>query len=126
MSVMEAAKRAAGRPTYKALLAENERLRSAITWALGETPDDKGLGFGDEDRRPHEGPRYGRYWWRKTLRRMAGMGDLAYDKTKRTIVPRDLQQTAAPAYECETCRDDPIACAATPLRHCAKLERDAQ
>ena len=42
------------------LLLENQRLREAIRWALGETDF--------EDRQEGEGA----YWWRKKLRRLAG------------------------------------------------------
>lgn len=44
------------------LLADNERLRGAISWALGEGDSN----FGDNT--PDNAPRY---WWRTELRRRA-------------------------------------------------------
>jgi len=68
------------------LEADNERLRTAIRWALGEAVDDNGEWFGE---RP-EGA--GAYWWRRNLRRIANGGILVYDKAKRTIVRRANEQ----------------------------------
>lgn len=69
--------------------AEIERLQVAVRWALGEAPDADGRWFGelqeDERRKP--------YWWRTHLRKIAGMGDLVYDKERRTIVS-GLEQKA--------------------------------
>jgi len=69
------------------LHAENERLRAAIRWALGEAPDDNGAWFGDLWPEPQKARPF---WWRTNLRRMAGML-LVYDKEKRTIVRADEQ-----------------------------------
>lgn len=70
------------------LAAEIERLRAAIRWALGEAPDGDGNWFSNLDN--EEGP-HPPYWWRKNLRKIAGMGDLRYDKERRTIVSGDEQ-----------------------------------
>ena len=51
---------------------EIERLRAAISWALGEAPDHNGKWFepdDDEPRRP-DGQPVARYWWRGNLRRL--------------------------------------------------------
>lgn len=65
-------------------LAEIERLRTAIKWALGEGVDTDGKGFGQVLPETEPLPRF---WWRTQLRRMAGMGgNLSYDKERRTII----------------------------------------
>jgi hypothetical protein len=70
--------------------AENIRLRTAIQWALGEAPDEDGKWFGEVMPEQKDGERLPPWWWRKPLRRIAGLGNLVYDKTRRTIV--DQQQ----------------------------------
>ncbi len=69
------------RRAAKTAFGEVQRLRAAVRWALGESADENGCWFG-ETVNEHTKP----YGWRKNLRRMAGMGDLSYDKEKRTIV----------------------------------------
>lgn len=55
----------------KVLMAENDRLRKAIRWALGEQPSPGGHWFGelqvDERRKP--------YWWRSHLRIFSGIDE---------------------------------------------------
>lgn len=92
---------------------ECERMRAAIRWALGEAPDSNGKWFGDA-----VPPLEAKYWWRTTLRRMAGMGDFVYDKARRTVVARVDQQGPPPLVhvgmdgahegprkECARCRE---------------------
>jgi hypothetical protein len=51
----------------------------------------------------------------------AGCGCPCCSVAERLALEALNQQTTR--YECETCKDDPIACASIPLRQCAKAER---
>jgi len=78
------------------LRAEIARLTAALRWALGEAPDADGKWFGEVMPEQKDGERLPPWWWRKPLRKLAGMGDLAYDKERRTIVDRSHEQKALP------------------------------
>lgn len=55
------------------LRAENERLRAAIRWALGEAADTDGVWFGDNRGSESEKLCRASYWWRTHLRKLAAL-----------------------------------------------------
>jgi hypothetical protein len=71
---------------------EIDRLRAALHWALGDGPDADGKWFGEVDIPMFRG-KPAPFGWRRHLRKIAGMGDLVYDKEKRTIVDRADEQS---------------------------------
>lgn len=76
---------------FAELDAEMRRLRAALHWALGDGPDADGKWFGDVEApmfRGNPAP----FGWRRHLRKIAGMGDPAYDKERRTIVDHADEQ----------------------------------
>ena len=60
------------RAEIERLAAENEKLRTAIKWALGEQPDSEGQWFSEERSDRPEGQSR-RYWWRSHLRKISSI-----------------------------------------------------
>lgn len=77
------------------LQREVARLRAALGWAFGQMPDADGKWFGEVMPEQKDGERLPPYWWRKPLRKLAGLTTYVYDKDRRTLVeqsahdPRD-------------------------------------
>lgn len=93
-------------PNQDGLRTENDQLRMAIRWALGEAPDADGKWFGEHMPEQKVGKRHRPWWWRKPLRQLAGMSGTAARKLC----------TGCDGHECDRSCQYPGIASALPMQ----------